>query len=104
MPLNLPTGLKEAKTKWEGSTGPHAVLCHVRLGMTELLYSRNVSRQMDIADHRERRLTLAQGRFTRAMSALSRLRLLLARVDSAREASAQARSARNLATLKQLAG
>jgi hypothetical protein len=80
----------------------HTVLCHVRLGMVEHQYSRNTTGRMDIAEHWERRLTLAQKRFTRAVTALARVRGLLARAEAAREA--RARSGRALGILKQMAG
>lgn len=82
----------------------HSVLCHVRLGMVEHLYSRNTLGRMDIAEHWERRLTLAQKRFTRAVTALARVRGLLARAEAAREAASRARSGRTLGILKQMAG
>lgn len=82
----------------------HAVLCHVRLGMVEHLYSRNTSGRMDVIEHWERRLTMAQKRFTRAVTALARVRGLLARAEAAREAARRASSARSLAVLKQVAG
>ena len=81
----------------------HAVVCHVRLGMTEHLYSRNTSGSYDIkhAEHFERRLTLAQKRFTRAITALAKVRALLARADAARDAAERARERRGVATLRQ---
>jgi hypothetical protein len=65
----------------------HAVLCHVRLGMAEHLYSRNTKGSYEIkqAEHFEKRLTLAQKRFTRAVERLAKVRALLARADAARE-------------------
>lgn len=82
----------------------HAVLCHVRLGMTEHLYSRNSFGRMDVAEHWERRLTLAQRRFTRAVTALARVRGLLARADAARESARKARLGSSLSVLKQMTG
>ena len=82
----------------------HAVLCHVRLGMMEHLYSRNTLGRMDVAEHYERRLTLAQHRFTRAVTALARVRGLLARADAAREAARKASLRGSLSVLKQMAG
>jgi hypothetical protein len=84
----------------------HAVLCHVRLGMVEHLYSRNTSGSysVSLAEHYEKRLTLAQKRFTRAVVTLARVRGLLARAEAARDAAARARSARGLAVLKQMTG
>lgn len=62
----------------------HAVLCHVRLGMVEHLYSRGTRGSYDMkqCEHFERRLTLAQKRFTRAVTALARVRALLARAEA----------------------
>ncbi|HEX7176986.1 MAG TPA: hypothetical protein VF240_17135 [Pyrinomonadaceae bacterium] len=84
----------------------HAVLCHVRLGMIEHLYSRNTSGSytVSLAEHYEKRLTLAQRRFTRSVVTLARVRGLLARADAARESARRASSARSLAVLKQMAG
>jgi hypothetical protein len=82
----------------------HAVMCHVRLGMIEHLYSRHVSGRMDVAEHYEKRLTLAQRRFTRAVETLARVRALLARAESAKEATARARGGRVLSVLKQMTG
>lgn len=77
----------------------HAVLCHVRLGMIEHLYSRNTSGRLDITEHYEKRLTLAQRRFTRAVETLARVRALLARAEVARE---QARKATGPQRLRQV--
>ncbi|MDQ3804332.1 MAG: hypothetical protein M3416_10930 [Acidobacteriota bacterium] len=56
----------------------HAVLCHVRLGMVERLYSERTSGsyRIDFAEHYERRLTEAQKRFNRACEALAKVRKL----------------------------
>jgi hypothetical protein len=54
----------------------HAVMCHVRLGMVEHLYSRQTSARADVIEHWERRLTLAQKRFNRAGESLARVRRL----------------------------
>lgn len=82
----------------------HAVVCHVRLGMVEHYYSRNGTSRMDVAEHWERRLTLAQKRFTRAMLTLAKVRVLLARAEAAEESASRARSARSLGILKAMAG
>lgn len=82
----------------------HAVMCHVRLGMIEHLYSRQASNRTDVIEHWERRLTLAQKRFTRAVTALARVRGLLARAEVVKDAAARARSGRGLALLKQATG
>ena len=85
----------------------HAVLCHVRLGMMEHLYSRQSSQasyRMDVAEHYERRLTLAQRRFTRAVTALARVRSLLARAEIARAAASRASLRGSLSVLKQMTG
>ena len=82
----------------------HAVMCHVRLGMMENLYTRRASGRMDVIEHWERRLTLAQRRFTRAVTALARVRGLLARAESAKEAASRARLGKSLAVLKQMTG
>lgn len=82
----------------------HAVLCHVRLGMIEHLYSRNTSGRMEVAEHYEKRLTLAQRRFTRALETLARVRALLARAEVAQEQARKASTGRALSVLKQMAG
>jgi hypothetical protein len=84
----------------------HAVLCHVRLGMVEHLYSRHTSGayRVDMAEHFERRLTMAQRRFTRAMTTLARVRALLARAEVARAQASKANVGRSLSILKQMAG
>ena len=84
----------------------HAVLCHVRLGMVEHMYSRVTSggHNAETVEHYEKRLTMAQKRFTRAVETLAKVRGLLARAEAARDAAARARSARGLAVLKQMTG
>ncbi|HJQ32942.1 MAG TPA: hypothetical protein VJ866_12220 [Pyrinomonadaceae bacterium] len=82
----------------------HAVMCYTRLGMIELLYSRNTSGRMDVAEHWEKRLTLAQKRYTRAVLTLARVRALLARAEQAKAAASRARTAGSLAVLKQMTG
>ena len=75
----------------------HAVMCHVRLGMVEHLYSRNASGRLDIIEHYEKRLTMAQRRFTRAVETLARVRALLARAEVARDAAEKSKAGRGLA-------
>jgi hypothetical protein len=69
----------------------HAVMCHVRLSMMEHVYSRMMRRAFAIpipqGDHFERRLTMAQRRFTRAITTLERTRVLLARAEAFRAGS-----------------
>ena len=62
-----------------------AVLCHIRLGMIEHLYSRQLSGsyRFDLGAHWEMRLTLAQRRYMKAITTLARVRGLLARSDLA---------------------
>lgn len=79
----------------------HAVLCHARLGMVEHLYSRNASARMDVIEHWERRLTLVQKRFTRAMTTLARTRALLARAETAQAEAERAQARAGLRVLKQ---
>lgn len=79
----------------------HAVMCHVRLGMVEHLYSRQDSTRIEAIEHWERRLTAAQRRFTRAVTTLARVRALLARAEAAQEAAARSRSGRPTAVLNQ---
>jgi hypothetical protein len=101
--LRQEMGYEEA-TPTERMMIEHAVLCHVRLGMMEHLYSRHVSGRMDVAEHYEKRLTLAQRRFTRAVETLARVRALLARAEAAKEAAGKARLGKSLAVLKQMTG
>lgn len=58
-----------------------AVLSHVRLGMVEHVYSRHFSgtNNMDVLAHWEMRLTLAQRRYLKAVTALQSVRVMLAR-------------------------
>lgn len=65
------------------------------VGMTNL---------MDVAEHYEKRLTLAQRRFMRAVETLARVRALLARAEQAKAAASRARTAGSLAVLKQMTG
>lgn len=80
----------------------HAVLCHVRLGMVEHLYSRQTSGSysMAVGEHWERRLALAQRRFTRAVLTLERVRVLLARAEASRRAASAASTRAALSVLK----
>jgi hypothetical protein len=73
-----------------------AVLCHIRLGMIEHQYSRQLkgSYHFNVGAHWEMRLTLAQRRYVKAITALARVRVLLARVELAEvSAAAKRRSA-----------
>ena len=103
--LRRELGFEEA-TPAERVMIEHAVLCHVRLGMVEHLYSRNTSGSYNIkqAEHFEKRLTLAQKRFTRAVTTLANVRALLARAEAASQAAAKARGTHALAVLKQMSG
>lgn len=84
-----------------------AVLCHIRLGMVEHLYSRQLSGsyRLDIGAHWEMRLTLAQRRYMKAITTLARVRALLARAElaeasiAAKRRSATSSSARLLNAL-----
>ncbi len=62
-----------------------AVLCHIRLGMIEHLYSRQLSGsyRFDLGAHWEMRLTLGQRRYMKAITTLARVRGLLARAELA---------------------
>lgn len=89
--LKLEMGYADASAV-ERALIDHAVLCHVRLAMMEHIYSRKLSGSYtrDLADHLERRLTLAQRRFTRAVVTLERVRALMARADAAKRPRAVA--------------
>jgi hypothetical protein len=58
------------------------VLCHVRLGMVEHVYSRhfNGTTRLDVLAHWEMRLTLCQKRYMKAITTLQKVRVMLARV------------------------
>ena len=60
-----------------------AALCHIRLGMIEHLYSRQLkgSYHFNVGAHWEMRLTLAQRRYMKAITTLARVRVLLARAE-----------------------
>jgi hypothetical protein len=61
-------------------------MCHVRLSMIEHTYSRTVrgSYSLTLATHYERRLTLTQKRFKRAITTLAKTLSLRARAEVAR--------------------
>lgn len=75
-----------------------AVLCHIRLGMVEHLYSRQLSGsyRLDIGAHWEMRLTLAQRRYMKAVTTLARVRGLLARAELAEASTAAKRRSATL--------
>lgn len=79
----------------------HAVLCHVRLAIVEALYSRSATGRMDVIEHWERRLTLAQLRFTRAVTSLARVRALLARAETAQADAERAKARAGVKLVKQ---
>jgi len=79
----------------------HAVLCHVRLAIVEALYSRSATGRMDVIEHWERRLTLAQMRFTRAVTSLARVRALLARAETAQADAERAKARAGMKLVKQ---
>jgi hypothetical protein len=59
-----------------------AVLSHIRLGMVEHLYSRQLAESYSLAQgaHWEMRLTLCQRRYMKAITTLQKVRVMLARV------------------------
>jgi hypothetical protein len=79
----------------------HAVLCHVRLGMIEHLYSRMDSQRIDVIEHWERRLTLTQKRFTKAVTTLAQVRALLTRAETAQAEAERAKARGGARLLKQ---
>jgi hypothetical protein len=70
----------------------HIVLCWLQLGFIECKYAVVIAESVTLAQGRmwDRRVTLAQRRFTRALEALQRLRALTA---AARYANARAEAA-----------
>lgn len=64
----------------------HVVACDIRLSVAAMAHSHATAGRyrIDVADHFERRLSMTQRRFERAMIALAKTRALLARAESAR--------------------
>lgn len=81
-----------------------AVLCHIRLGMIEHLYSRQLSGSysFDVGAHWEMRLTLAQRRYMKAITTLARVRVLLARAELAEASTLAKRRSATLGSVKLL--
>lgn len=79
-----------------------AVLCHIRLGMVEHLYSRQLSGsyRLDVGAHWEMRLTLAQRRYMKAITTLARVRGLLARAELAEASIAAKRRSATLSSAR----
>lgn len=94
----------EAATPLERLLIEQIVLCHVRLGMIEHLYSRQLSGsyKLEVGAHWEMRLTLAQRRFLKATTALARVRGLLARAELAEAHTAAKRRNAALSSAKLL--
>jgi hypothetical protein len=86
-------GFKEAP-RVEKFLIQHIILCWLQLNLIELMYAEILSgtrnMALDVGRHWDRRLSLAQKRFTRATEALERLRALTA---AARYAKARAEEA-----------
>lgn len=85
----------------------HVVLCHARLGMVEHQHARATgggwqtdSAHLAFCTYWDRRLTLAQKRFDRAVTTLARTRYLLARADAARAVAEQAQAPKPRAGLR----
>jgi hypothetical protein len=73
----------------------YAALCWLRLSETEMRYTQQLSANitLTLGMYYEKRLTLAQRRFTKAVETLERVRLMRRRTQIAREAEAQMRRA-----------
>lgn len=82
-----------------------AVLCYIRQGMVEHLYSRRLSStyRFDVGAHWEMRLTLCQRRYIRALTTLAKVRGLLARAELA-EAHAGMKRPHSMKVLKAATG
>lgn len=67
----------------------HVVVCDVRLSVVELLHASALSgsHSLAVGDYWERRLTLTQRRFERAMVTLAKTQASLARAEAARSGS-----------------
>lgn len=72
-----------------------AVLCHIRLGVVEHLYSRVLrgSYSISLGAHWEMRLTLCQRRYMKAITTLQKVRVMLARVPSSIQRPVQQQAA-----------
>jgi hypothetical protein len=72
----------------------HAVLCYARLGVVERLHAYATRGSHDPASgiYWDRRLTMAQKRFDRAMTTLARTRALLARAEMATQTASKLRA------------
>jgi hypothetical protein len=81
-----------------------AVLCHIRLGIIEHTYSRQLSGSyhLNVGAHWEMRLTLAQRRYMKAITTLARVRLLLARAELAESSAAAKRRSAALSSVRHL--
>jgi hypothetical protein len=71
----------ESPSKVEELLAQHTVLCWLRLACVEASYTNITSQSitLTLAAHWERRLTLAQRRFTRACETLERVRMMMRR-------------------------
>lgn len=94
----------EGASTAESLLAQHAALCWLRLAEAEIEFSAHTSVQhtLTVGIYYEKRLTLAQRRFTRAVEALARTRALLARAEAAKSHATKAHAAGS--ALKQLAG
>lgn len=81
-----------------------AVLCHIRLGMVEHSYSRQLSGSyhFNVGAHWEMRLTLAQRRYMKAITTLAKVRSLLARAELAEASAAMKRRSATLQSARLL--
>jgi hypothetical protein len=74
----------EDETPVESMLAQHAALCWFRLAEVEILYSSNLAGQhtLTLGIYYEKRLTLAQRRFARAVETLERVRVMKRRAQA----------------------
>ena len=83
----------ENPSEVENLLATHAALCWLRLAETELQYTSHVAKSHSAASgmYHEKRLTMAQRRFTRACETLERVRMMKRRAGQASEAEGAGR-------------
>lgn len=83
----------EGASMIESLLAHHAAICWLRLAEAETQFTVHTSKSHTLTSgmYYEKRLTLAQRRFTRAVESLARTRALLARAEAARDATERAR-------------
>lgn len=85
----------ENPSEVESLLAQHAALCWLRLAEVELLYSAKLgnSHPLAVGAYYDKRLSMAQRRFTRAVETLERVRMLRARAAAPRAAESERKTA-----------